>query len=138
VWEPGSKPDMLSKLGDAFTVSADGTKVRFGLGRGGENPVLFDAAVDRLIAQPRPVSDLFKADTSSLKLSDWQNNLSPKLDGRRLEVGQFEISRSVSIAPGRERFVLGTESSLRAYTGSGSPLMAQASPEHRLRGEHFS
>jgi hypothetical protein len=84
--------------------------------------------VGRLIAQPRPASDLFKADMSSLKLSDWQNNLIPKLDGRRLEVGEFEISRSVSIAPGGEQFVLGTESSLRAYTRSGSPLWRRPVP----------
>jgi len=128
VWEVGSKPDMLYKLGENLTISADGSKVRFGLGRGGENPVLFDAATGRLITQPLYVSDLSKADTSSLRLSDWQNNLTPKLDGRVLDVGQFEISRSLSIVPGSDRFVLGTEYSLRLYSRSGSLIWRRPVP----------
>ena len=50
--------DMRGKLGTAFEVSADGRKVRFGLGSGETKPVLFDLATATLAdsAKRRPVS----------------------------------------------------------------------------------
>ena len=42
VWQEGVIVDMRDKLRDAFTLSADGKRVRFGLGVGSEEPVLFD------------------------------------------------------------------------------------------------
>src|ERR1700730_13224556 len=37
LWLEGSKPDMRDKLDENFTLSEDGSKVRFGLGYGSEN-----------------------------------------------------------------------------------------------------
>ncbi len=48
VWQEGVAADMRRKLHDDFEVSADGARVRFGLGFGGERPVLFDLAASRL------------------------------------------------------------------------------------------
>ena len=42
VWQEGVTADMRNKLGDAFTLSANGKLVRFGLGEGAGQPVLFD------------------------------------------------------------------------------------------------
>jgi peptidoglycan hydrolase-like protein with peptidoglycan-binding domain len=41
-------PDQRDKLGDHFRVSADGRQVSFGLGYGGEDPVLFDLDAKRV------------------------------------------------------------------------------------------
>ena len=44
VWQEGVTGDMRDKLRDAFTLSFDGKRVRFGLAFGGKDPVLFDLA----------------------------------------------------------------------------------------------
>ena len=41
VWQEGVTADMRGKKRDAFTLSTDGRRLRFGLGRGGERPILF-------------------------------------------------------------------------------------------------
>jgi tetratricopeptide (TPR) repeat protein/WD40 repeat protein len=122
LWQEGHNPDMSEKVGDNFKVSDDGSRVRFGLGQGGESPVLFDLMTGRLMDQHVQTSGLAKPDAESLKLSDWKNNRPPKLDGKPLETEQFETSRSVAIAPGGDRFVLGTEWYLRAYDKDGKAL----------------
>src|SRR5262249_21686557 len=39
-WLEGAQPDMRGKRGENFTIADDGGKVRFGLGVGGDRPVL--------------------------------------------------------------------------------------------------
>jgi hypothetical protein len=128
IWQEGALPDMRGKRGADFTVSDDGGKVRFGLGSGNDKPVLFDLMTGRLTDQPQPVSGLAAPETESLKLSDWINNLAPKLDGKPLEVKQYEISRSVAISPGGDRFVLGTDWYLRAVSKDGRALWNKPAP----------
>ena len=96
---------MRGKLRSNFTVSDDGSKVRFGLGYGDKSPVLFDLAAGRLTDQPQPAAGLAEPDTTSLKLSDWENKYTPKLDGKPLALEEHERARSVAIAPGGDRFV---------------------------------
>ena len=52
----------------------------------------------------------------------------PTLDGAPLPLEPYEISRSLAIHPKGDRFVLGTEWSLRAYDAQGEPLWRQAAP----------
>jgi hypothetical protein len=128
VWQEGDKPDMRRKRGADFTVSDDGRKVRFGLGAGGYSPVLFDLATSRLLDRPQPASWLTAPDAASLAISDWQNDPTPKLNGKTLQLDRSEVSRSVAIAPRDDRFVLGTDSSLRAYDRDGKELWRKAVP----------
>ncbi|MBO0757573.1 MAG: hypothetical protein J2P54_17115, partial [Bradyrhizobiaceae bacterium] len=114
VWQEADIVDMRGKLGENFTVSADGDRVRFGLGN--DKPVLFDLAGGRLTDQPQPVSVLAAPDIVSLGIADWHNGLSPKLNGKPLQLTRYEVSHSVAIAPGGDRFVLGSEWFLRAYS----------------------
>ena len=53
VWQEGVTADMRDKLRDAFAIAADGRSVRFGLGLGAKDPVLFDLAAFRLAAAPQ-------------------------------------------------------------------------------------
>jgi WD40 repeat protein len=122
LWRTAETPDMRAKRDENFTVSDDGSRVRFGLGYGGEEPVLFDVAASRLTQQPEPVGDLAAPDTESLKLSDWKDTYVPTLDGKRLKLDQYERSRSAAIALGGQRFVLGTEWYLRAFDRHGKEL----------------
>ena len=119
---------MRGKRGENFAVSDDGSKVRFGLGVGNDRPVLFDLASGRLTDQPRPASDLSEPDTKSLKLTNWWNEYAPKLDGKALELSPHEQSRSVAIAPGGDRFILGTEYQVRAYSKDGKELWRKGVP----------
>lgn len=128
LWLEGSKPDMRDKLDENFTLSKDGTKVRFGLGYGSENPVLFDLAAPRLEDQPEAASSFTVPDTESLKITDWLDEYAPKLDGKPLQLEEHEMSRAVAIAPDADRLVLGTDWSLRAYTKNGKRLWQKPTP----------
>jgi WD40 repeat protein len=128
VWQESAIADMRVKLRSNFTVSDDGSKVRFGLGVGNESPVLFDLVAGRLADQPQPAAGLAEPDTKSLKLSDWENNYTPKLDGKPIGLEEHETARSVAIAPGGDRFVLGTEWLIRAYDKDGKELWSKRGP----------
>jgi WD40 repeat protein len=128
VWQESAIVNMHGKLRGNFTVSQDGSKVRFGLGYGNESPVLFDLAAGRLTDQPQPAADLAEPDTKSLKLSDWEDNYTPKLDGKPLGLDEYEKARSVAVAPGADRFVLGTDFYIRAYAKNGKELWSKPGP----------
>jgi WD40 repeat protein len=128
VWQEADIVDVRGKLGENFTVSEDGDKVRFGLGPSNDKPVLFDLASGRLTDQPQPVSVLAAPDIESLGVADWRNGLAPKLNGKPLQLTRYELSHSVAIAPGGDRFVLGTEWYLRAYGREGNELWRKPVP----------
>jgi WD40 repeat protein len=128
LWLEGSKPDMRDKLDENFTLSEDGSKARFGLGYGSENPVLFDLAAPRLEDQAEAASSLTAPDTTSLKVADWMDSFAPKLDGKPLQLEEHEMSRAVAIAPDTDRLVLGTDWNLRAYAKSGKRLWQKPTP----------
>jgi WD40 repeat protein len=120
VWLNSDIPDMRGKLSDNFTVSNDGSKVRFGLEAGGKNPVQFDVLAARLTEWKEGESGFSKPDITQLSLSDWQDDDKPKLDGKLLAVEQGERSRGVAINADAQRFVLGTDSHVRCYDKSGN------------------
>jgi WD40 repeat protein len=126
VWIDGAQPDMRGKRDENFTISDDGRKVRFGLGIGGDRPVLFDLAESRLIDHAEPTSGLSKPDTESLPVSDWKSS-TPKLNGKPIQQLQtYETARSLAIGPAGDRFVLGTAWWLRAYDNGGSEIWKKA------------
>ena len=122
VWQEGVTADMQEKKRDAFMLSVDGRRVRFGLGLGGEQPVLFDLAAFQLSDALSAMAGLARPKTSSLAVSDWENSAAPKLDGEPIVLEEYERSRSLAIAPDASRFVLGTEWRLRAYRAGGALL----------------
>ena len=128
VWQESAIADMRDKRRSNFTVSSDGGQVRFGLGIGDDRPVLFDLAAGRLTDQPQPAAGLAEPDTTSLKLSDWENDYAPKLNGKPLALEEHEPARSVAIAPGGDRFVLGAEYLIRAYDKTGKELWSKPGP----------
>ena len=149
-WQDAAAPDMHGKAGRSvytssdpgLTVSADGSRVRFGLGYGSERPFLFDIGSGERNDWLRYFSGLSAPDISSLKVTDWLGEYEPKLDGKPLEVDAYETSHAVAIAPGAERFVLATDWSLRAFDREGQQVWQQATPEaawgvHIPRGGKF-
>ena len=132
IWQEGVTADMRLKMRDDFTLSADGRRVRFGLGEGGEQPVLFDLAGFRLSDAPDNPAGLTPPKTTGLAVTDWGNEDAPKLNGKPIALDKYEKSRSLAIAPDASRFVLGAVWSLRAYRANGGKLWQKADFRHRL------
>ncbi len=128
VWQEGVTADMSAKLRDAFTLSADGRRVRFGLGLGGQQPVLFDLAAFRLTDAPQAAPGLAAPQVSGLAVSDWEDTTAPKLNGKPIALKAYEMSRALAIAPDAARFALGADWTLRAYRANGGELWKKAIP----------
>ncbi len=138
-WRPSNAADMRAKLGDAFTVSRDATKVRFGLGydpkrdANGDtapiDPVVFDLGKGTLSEAPQPLADLAAPIVTGLPVNNWRNSPRPSYGGRAIPLRVNETVRSLAISPDRSGFVLGTAFRLRAYAQDGTERWEQQSPD---------
>ena len=108
-------------------LSTDGSRVAFGLEKGGGRPAWFDAGARRLSTRNSP-SEMRPADTVSLRLRDWRNDVAPKFSGKSLALEKNETSRSVAIAPDRRSFVLGTDWYLRRFGVHGEEVWSVPVP----------
>jgi WD40 repeat protein len=129
--------DMRDKLGAAFELSDDATAVRFGLGRGEQNPVTFDLGTASLVDGAAPERRVRASSISGLPVSDWENNLSPRLRGEPIALETYERSRSLAIRPDQRGFALGTAYRARAFDASGQPLWDRPGPSEAW-GVNFS
>ena len=136
VWREGVTVDMRNKTRDAFTLSADGKRVRFGLGLGGEQPMLFDLNAFRLTEAPQAVAGLAAPKVSGLAVSDWENTTAPKLNGKPVALDDNEISLALAIAPNARRLALGTNLEAARLSRRWRRTLAEARPRHRLGREH--
>jgi WD40 repeat protein len=117
----GVQVDMRSKLREHFMLSADARQVRFGLKSGSGEPVLFDLdgqQLSDLNDSSRPIEGLTAATTEGIPVTDWEDG-EPKIAGRGLGLEQYELARSLAIAPDKQRFVLGADFHLRAFDQKG-------------------
>jgi WD40 repeat protein len=124
LWRGPIGADMRNKLGQNFTISRDGGRVRFGLGEGSDEPVVFDLEKQNLADSPTPPNDLFPPETAGLPVQGWQNGISPQLAADRIKLDVNERSQSLAIGPEKQRFVLGSDFFLRAYDQNGGELWA--------------
>ncbi len=114
--------DLRAKRGDDFTISRDGRIVRFGLGFGGDDPLVFDVGELTLAEAPDPIPNLAEPDIDSLDVSGWKNGLTPTLGDRELELEQYERSRALAIMPAgtaTRGFFLGTDWRIRRFDTAG-------------------
>ena len=124
--------DLRGKRRSAFTVSPDGTRLRFGLAYADAAPHLFDLRALTLTAAHAAGADLTPPDTTSLPIDGWEDTTSPTLHGAPLALEAYETARSLAVAPGAESFVLGTEWRLRRFAADGVQLWDDARPRRRL------
>lgn len=129
-YEPSFAANMRDKLFSAFTMSTDARRVRFGLGRGGKNPWLFD--LNRLSFQESPISpaDLYRAtvEDGTLRIRNWKYTDRPTLNGRPIAIPKLEISRALAIKPDRSGFLLASSRVLHHFDRAGNRLW-----QHRAR-----
>jgi WD40 repeat protein len=117
-------------MGDKFQVSDDATVIRFAYDRG-ESFAEFSLQTRAFLKDHDSNISLnspFRGDSGfslfgggkDLRVEDWQDGPSPKLNGKPISLPPGEISRSLAVAPDREHFLLGTESKLRYFARDGT------------------
>ena len=124
--------DVRGVQGEHFTVSADGLRLRFGLGYSGRTPALFDLVDLTLSDAPEAPPSLAAPETESLTIIGWVNTSEPFLlrqgTPTPLTLEPYEIARSLAIAPDAGSFVLGADWSLRRFDAAGSELWQRPVP----------
>lgn len=122
--------DMRGKRGNSLMVSQDGMRVRFGLGYGAENAVMFDLG-------QRSVSSTASADASlqparikgaAFQVTDWDDKFDPKFNGQPIPMQVSERSRSFAVASDGGHFALGTEYRLRVFDNTGTAIWDKSMP----------
>jgi WD40 repeat protein len=128
VWVRGpSQADFRGQF-DRLSASNDGTQIGFGFALYGKLPARFDLTARALAFNPPGDTHIVAPRQVGLLVDDWENTTAPTLNGQLLRLRPYEMSRSVAIDPGKERFVLGAEWSLRAFNVNGTPLWTRAAP----------
>ncbi len=111
--------DVRDKLGSAFALSPDAASVRFGLGFGEEQPVLFDLTAASLTDSLTVPPKLLTAKVDGLPVTDWPDDDAPKFKGAKLAIADGEVSRALAIRRDVSGFALGTDFLVRAYDAKG-------------------
>jgi hypothetical protein len=124
----GRAPDMRGKIRDGFMVSADGTRLRFGVGEDDAQAVSFDLALGAVEASPKAGPDLRRPNLSGLKVSNWEDAENPTLNGKPITLDANEWAHSLAVRPDRSGLVLGTSFWLRAIAANGRELWHRAIP----------
>ncbi|MGO9744472.1 MAG: caspase family protein, partial [Roseiarcus sp.] len=120
--------DMRDKLGPAFAVSADAARVRFGLGYGETQPVLFDLAAATVADSPSAPADLVAARVEGLPIEARENEYRPTFGGAKIALDKYEKSRALALRRDGHGFALGTNFWVRAFDASGHPLWKRPGP----------
>lgn len=77
---------------------------------------------------PPPDTTLQPPNTTSLNIVDWEDTDTPTLNDIPLELNQYEVSRSLAIAPDKSQFLLGTEWFLYLFDAQGQQRWYVAAP----------
>jgi WD40 repeat protein len=111
-----------------FSVSADGTVIDFGFEQSGKSRVRFDLRALKLLSQWSADDRTQPPNQDGLPIENWFDSDHPQLDGKPIELDELEWSRSLAIHRASNRFVLGAEWSLRAFSADGRQLWKRAAP----------
>jgi WD40 repeat protein len=129
LWKTGVAPDMWGKsISGAFTMAANARQIRFGLGYGADEPVLFNLAQATVTNAPNPQPSFLGPLVQGLPVSKWSDDYQPTFAGKPIQLDQYELSHSLAVRPDRTGFVLGTNYWLRAFDAQGRQLWEQAGP----------
>lgn len=109
---------------DARTVQVtdnrSGHVLRFALGR---RTVTVDPPEDKALT-----SAVTSSNRINFTNSDWEDTFSPTLNGKKLDLENDEMSRSVALVPGTDHFVLGADWSLRLFDSGGKEVWPARRP----------
>jgi hypothetical protein len=101
--------------------------MRFGYQWPGQDTRSFDL-VSRSLGADDPALPTAHTAAPGLDIKNWQDRPDPTLNSQPLQLEQYENSFSLAIAPDAERFVLGTNWSLRLFNRAGRAVWQQPVP----------
>jgi WD40 repeat protein len=127
-WRHGPPSVDFRDQAERLLVSTDGTMVDFGHDGSRDVTARVDLSTRGLMANPPHDGRTTAPNQVRLPIAAWRNTDHPTLAGHRLALEQYEISRSVAIAPAGDRFVLGSDWALRAFDAKGSLVWMAAVP----------
>jgi WD40 repeat protein len=127
-YRPTFAADLRDKVGDAFTISPDATKVRLGMRYGAGEPALLDPLGQKVADSPAPVEGFLAPRVDGLPIAHWQNEFRPTFAGAPLGLNGGEQARSLAISPRGDGFVIGTAFRLRAYDARGGARWDRPAP----------
>jgi WD40 repeat protein/uncharacterized caspase-like protein len=113
-------------------LSEDGSTVQFAYSQFGNQPAQFSIETRVLSFPPNTTIPLFPAIQSSpeLLIEDWLNTVTPTINGKRLSWDNYEVARSVAIAPDHQSVLLGTSWNLRMHDRKGRQIWKTAIPDN--------
>jgi len=119
---------------EGFLLSSDGRAVQFAFERGGRSTAIFAVNERQLSDSSSILWKRLKADfafqapiTRGLQITDWQTSLTPKLNGRPLQLKQ-EVAKCVAVKPDLTGFLLGTTNALWHFDPAGKELWRIRTP----------
>jgi WD40 repeat protein len=103
--------------------------VQFGYEYGGKQPMQFSINT-RTLTSPVAATENGAPRTTApgLTITDWNSTTATKLNGKPLSLKQYEMSRSLAIAPDGQQFLLGTAWYLRLFDKQGQQQWAVPVP----------
>jgi WD40 repeat protein len=126
-WVHGAAMADLRNQEHNLSVSSDGTRVDFGFAPFGKMPARFDLRSLTLGLDPPRDGSTTAPREDRLKVEGWRG-YRPTLAGRPLPLDLYERSESLAVHPAGDRFVVGTEWSLRAFDAGGTQLWRRPVP----------
>ena len=116
--------------GDGFRLSRDGGTVLFAYQDFGKQPASFALAARALTLGPGNAALAAPVTTAAgLNVQGWEGAYSPTLNGQTLPLQQqYEMSRSLAVAPGGQSFLLGTDWQLYCFARDGAQKWSVAAP----------
>jgi WD40 repeat protein len=114
--------DMRYNRRDAFLLAPDASKVNTAVPDSNGGKWILDLekfALSNIDAKPE---DFVTPVIDTLAIKDWEDTLSPTLNGVPLPLWKYEISRSLAIAPDKQSFVLGTSWAIYRFNSKGEVL----------------
>jgi WD40 repeat protein len=112
-----SRPDFRD---NTLYVSSDGATIGFGFQREGKSPVLFSLPA-RVLTAHDPGKSQEKlsgplSEAEGVQVTDWKEAKEPKINGKKIRMGAYEVSQSFAITPDRQGILHGTSRYLRLLT----------------------
>jgi WD40 repeat protein len=124
----GRIADLREMLGDGFAASADGTRLRFSFDISKANMFAFDLLSSSVTPSPAPSRDLSPPKIDGLDITNWKDNVAPRLRGKPIALNRRERSLSMAVNPDRSGFVIGGDWYIRSFDASGKQRWSAESP----------
>jgi WD40 repeat protein len=137
LYQPPVTADMHAKHSGNFSNAPDAMGVWFGLYEGDGEPWNFNVRNLTFEAKPERPQTYIEPETRTLDVRNWIDSYYPKLNGKIIQLDDFETSHAIAIAPDAKSFVLGAEWTIYRYDSAGK-LMWRILVPHIVRGINLS